>query len=458
MQTNAELARNRIDNLVKAVLAGAMVIQAGGNQVDAGDLGRSLDATIKRSLDRLYPSFGDADHPGWATVFARAQQGNSDCLDALGYAGPVAQQPVCKAVLGAVTGVGRQGTEVRRIFESAPYGWPRDAVHGALAALLVSTEITAEDSGIPVQASGLAPNKIGKITFRRETTAIPLPVRLQVRALLGKAKVETLPNEEAAGCMSLLQRLTDLAAAAGGSGPLPPPPSSDLLTSLKGQKGNQLILSVHEQSDELLGLLTTWTRLSDIKSTRVAAYAKAQRLATQLQDVDGSTVHLDQLAAIGDQRRLLDEPDPMSMLITSMSDLLRAALLAQAVRLDEALDRAQDELESDETWSRLTDEQRHNLLAKHGLAPTHRPDLGTTNKVLAAAEARPVSSWNDRVAAVEVRLAQARTEAARLLEPKAVRVSPPTGAMHSEEDIKAYIGRLHRQLTEALTEYGSIII
>lgn len=459
MQTNVELSRDRIAGLVKGVLAAALVIQAGGNRVDASDLSRSVDSAIRRSLDRLYPSFADGDHVGWAAVFSRAQQGNGDCLEALGYTGPVAQQQVCKAVLGAVTGVGRSGNEIRKVFESAPYGWPRDAVHGALAALLVASEIGAEDNGMPVQASGLTANRIGKVTFRPETEAVPLPVRLAVRALLTEAKVDSSPNEEAAGCAALLLRLADLASSAGGAAPLPAAPSSPLLGELKGLKGNQLILTVHGHAADLRALITTWARFAARKTPRTEAFSKSQRLAVQLRDVEEAVSHLQQLVAIGDERRLLDEPDPLAPLVTGLTDVLRAALVAQADRFDDALSQAQDELDGDETWGKLSTEQRRELMAKHGLAAVLRPDLGTTDTVLAAAEARPLRSWDDRIAAVAVHLVDARTDAAKLLEPSAFRVTvPPSGAMRSDADLDSYVQSLRGQLAEALAEHGSIFI
>ena len=186
---------------------------------------------------RLYPRFGDADHVGWSTAWSRALQANENCFEAVGHQGSVVQHPVCKALLDSISPAGSSGNDFRKKFESPDYGWSRDAIHAGLAALVLATEVNAEENGTPVSVAQFKPNSIGKLIFRRETAAVSLPVRLAVGGVLTKADVSYIKNEEAAGCAALLQRLADLAREAGGEPPLPTSPTLEGSPSLqaKGQ-------------------------------------------------------------------------------------------------------------------------------------------------------------------------------------------------------------------------------
>lgn len=458
MESTARLARDRVSSLVKDILNAASVAQAGGTRIGETDLSRSVQAAVSRSLDRLYPRFAEADNAAWGTAFTRAEQGNPDCLEAVGYSGQVTQHPVCKAVLDAVSGAGTSGNNLRKKFETPPFGWPRDAVHGALAALLISGEISAEENGVPLTVKDLAPTKIGKVTFRRETQSIPLQTRLAVRQILTEAGLSVQPNEESAACNALLQRLQDLAASAGGEPPLPSAPSAPLIAELRGLKGNDLILGVHDRRDEIRVLIKDWNQRAELATPRLQAYQEARRLATQAAGLAEAQGLVDQLNAVAQQRLVLDMPDPITPLATSLSDVLRTATRGEIARYSDALSAAMDDLDADQSWAALTEDQRRDLLDSNGLVPVKEPDLGTPAKVLAAVEARPLDSWPDRIDVLGARVARAREQAARLLEPKAVKVVPPAGALRSTDDIDAYLERLRALLLQALADHKSIII
>ncbi len=218
MESSREIARQKVAGHVSDVLRQTAVVQSGGNRIAESDLSKALASAADRSIDRLYPKFGDGDHTGWATVWTRAVEGNENCLEAVGHKGPTPSHPVCKEILAAVGPAGTSGNDIRKKFESPEYGWPRDAVHAGLAALVLATELNVEENGQPVSARQLKPNAIGKLIFRRETKAVPLSTRLAVQQVLTESGITFQKNEEAAACALLLQRLVDLAGAAGGPG------------------------------------------------------------------------------------------------------------------------------------------------------------------------------------------------------------------------------------------------
>ena len=52
-------------------------------------------------------------------------------VEAVDHTGEGAKHPVPAAVLKFV-GSGKKGAEIRKEFDDSPYGWPRDAIDGAV--------------------------------------------------------------------------------------------------------------------------------------------------------------------------------------------------------------------------------------------------------------------------------------------------------------------------------------
>lgn len=458
MQSTRDRAEKRVDALVREVLRRALVVQAGGNRIVGPDLRSAVESSLGRALDRMYPRFREADHGWWGTVVTRAQQGNADPLGAVGYSGDVAHHPICKAVREATSGSGTSGTELRKRFESTPFGWPRDAVHGALLALLPSGAVTAEDNGVNVSIRDVVPSKIGKMIFRREEAVVTTIQRIAVRQVLSKAGLTAESNEEAVACASLVQKLIDLAESAGGPAPLPPSPSTPQLIELRGKKGTALVVAVAERQLELIKQMIEWTGLRDLKAPRLEAYRDAKRLVEQARDLaDASSLNA-QLESISTARSVLSQPDPVKPIIDAATDVLRKEVRRHVAVYRTELKEALDSLSSDGTWTGLLEGQRRSLAAQHGLVSIDDPDLSSSSAVLSAVERRSLSSWDDSIRSLQVRIQDAREAAAKLLEPKAVRVNPPHTTLRSEDAVERYTTDLRTALLETLHEHGSVII
>jgi len=457
MESTRAMATEKLAGLVSEVLRAALVVQAGGNRIRESDIGRGLGVALDRAVDRLYPRFADADNAGWPTAWTRALQGNESCLEAIGYKGPVAEHAVCKALLESVGAAGTSGNDLKKKFEAPEYGWPRDAVHAGLAALVLSNSLTAEENGFPVTASQLRPNSVGKLIFRRESPPVSLATRLAVRQVLTEAKVEFQNNHEQVACASLLQRLSDLAIQAGGPAPLPAPPETGLITSLKGLKGNELMLAVEQQRDEIRTKIKLWNDLAEMRQGRLDSFSKAKRLVAQLQQgADGEPGM--QLRAVESNRQLLDDPDPIAPIIATSSDLLRAAVLQQITQHNDAVQSAMEALSTDDNWAALSPEQQSQLLQQQQLRLEQEPALGSAHEVLAAVESRPLPSWADRIAAVAVRLGAVREAAAKLLEPEAFKVTAPAANLRSSAEVDSYLGQFRSYLITQLEQHKSLVI
>lgn len=458
MESAAKSARTRVDALVREVVRSAEVVQAGGNQVAEGDLRGSIDRALDRALDRAYYRFSESDNAGWGTVVSRAQQGNADPLGAVGYSGDAINHPVCKTIAGFVSSTGISGADVRKHFESVPFGWSRDAVHGGLLALLTTGEITAEDSGAPVTARDINPTRIGKLTFRREDATVTLETRMAVRQVLTKAGIPYENNEEAVACALLLQTLGTLAIGAGGEPPLPPTPSRAHLDVLRARKGNDLLVAVANQRETLLQDYADWSARAKLRQPRLDAYGNAKRLATYCEDVEAAAPVLTQLGAILSDRLLLADPDPVPPVTQAMSHVLRGEVDRNLQRLAHGLSAVMNDLDADLNWGELTSDQRLEILRRHELVSAAEPDLSTTASLLVQLNQRPLSSWDDRIQALPARLEAAREAAAKIFEPKAVKFSLPKATLRSEEDVVSYVSGLRDALSAACAEHGSIIV
>ena len=106
-----------------------------------------MKQAVEESLARMFSRFPDADQQGWETVTRRVSEGGPDPLSALGFTGEVDRHPVCQEVRNFVGNNANKGTEVRRHFSGSPYGWPQDAVDGALLALLAGGFLKASRNG-----------------------------------------------------------------------------------------------------------------------------------------------------------------------------------------------------------------------------------------------------------------------------------------------------------------------
>lgn len=458
MESTRDAARAKIDQLIQAILHRAVVLQGGGAEASGSDLKSTVTSAVDKALVRLFPKFGDADRTGWDTVVKRVQEGNADPLGAIGYSGEAKEQPVCKTVLDAIPHGGVSGADIRARFEAPRYGWPLDAIRAALFALLASGDVSAEENGSPVTGKTVVPTKVGKYVFRPEKDKISAADRVAVRGLLKEAGIPCEANEEVAGCVALKQRLVDFAAAAGGPPPLPAPPKADVVDELQALKGNELIAAVLARTDVIRARVIAWKAAAELAVGRREVYEKARRLSTHLPTSSNAEELTYRLAAIEKERLLLQQPDPCAPLVGEMADLIRLALRERLDAYAEALSAGMDDLDADDNWGRLDDSKRGELLSQYGLRPEIDPDLGTPEKVLAAVQSRPLSAWNDRIDAVPAKVAQAREAAAKLLEPKAVKVSVPSATIGSTDDIESYVTQLKQLLATKLDEHGSIII
>lgn len=439
-------ARGTIDRLVAEVLRGARVYQGGGNEIAGADLAASVREAAEAARDRLYPQFADGDGAHWSTVIKRARDGSGDPLQPLGYQGDVEQHPACKAVLAFVGAGGRKGSEVRKQFVGPPYGWPQDAVDGALLALLATGHLRALQNGTEVFARQVDQTKINATEFRAVTVTATTKQRLAVRGLLADAKIDWKPNEEAAAVPQLLAVMLELAREAGGQPPLPSPPDVNYLQKLQGLGGNELIVAVSEQREQLATDRARWRTTKDRASARLPRWETLLRLLNHARGLPVYAEVEPQAEAIRESRTLLADPDPVPPLSGRLANEVRAAVTEARGNYERAFDQKMAEVSQTDEWNRLPDEEWKRILAAHDLGPLSPLRVENEGQLLATLDATPLPQWEDKTAALLARLEAARLDAAKRLEPKSVPIKLPSATLKTEADVERYLEEAREML------------
>ena len=184
-----------------------------------------------------------ADHKEWAKVYTRSSQGDADALEAIGHQGEAQNHPVCREIRKFI-GVMKTGSEVREHFGKAPYGWSRDAIDGALFAMLAAGVLKASDTKL---------NATDARSLERAKVQL-----IKVRSLINSLGVSCHAGEESSKLAEALQQAKALARRLGGEAPLPLPPSTQRLDELLVLSGNDQLLAAFEGKEALQAEFESW--------------------------------------------------------------------------------------------------------------------------------------------------------------------------------------------------------
>ncbi|MCX6892688.1 MAG: BREX system P-loop protein BrxC, partial [Verrucomicrobia bacterium] len=115
------------------------------------------------------------------------------------------------------------------------------------------------------------------------------------------------------------------------------------------------------------------------------------------------------------------------------------------------------ELESSDAWQKISGTQRVAIMSAEGIASVPDLEVGSDEQLLSALQQTPVSSWNDKTAALTARFQNAARKAAKLLEPKTQYVTLTSGLLRTEAEVKAWLGAQETTLVAKLKE-GPVVI
>lgn len=459
IETTRQTAEERIKELLDDVFSGTRVFQGGGNEILGNNLQEMVLEAAVNALQRLYPQFHTADHPGWEKVYSKAKQGAPDALKAVGYDGETDKNAVCKAILGFIAG-GKKGADIRNHFEDSDYGWSRDAVDGGLQVLLIAGLIRAQDErGQTVDPRELERKTIGKVILKVESTTVTTAQCIQVRKLLQKMGLQAKQNEELTRMPQFLQQMQELADCAGGDAPKPVRPDTSSIDEIWLTSGNEQLLALYNRREEFKQAIDDWKDLADRIDKRWPTWNTLKRLMAHAAEIQDAEVICAQVQQIEQQRLLLEEPDLIEPLVANITQLLRDSLNKLEAEYRVCHEQGMERLRSDSNWSQLEPEQRNTLLSEKKFTETDSPkiSLQSTDDILKTLDFIPLAMFSDRVAAMPGRFGQVVINAAELLEPETQVVHVPQRMLKTEEDIDAWVEEVKEKLKDALNK-GPIVI
>lgn len=460
MQSRVEDGERHLAELFAAVVEQARVFQGGGNELTTASLRTGVETAGTHALSRQFPKFGVADHSNWGKVKDKARDGAPDALKQVGWDGEVPANPVCKEVLARTSVGGIKGSDIQRQLDDPPYGWPKDAIDGALLSLLANGNVRAQRDGQPVHgAKELPATQIGKAMFFKEDEPPSTTERMAVRGVLTETKIPYSTGQEAAAISGLLQHLVDLAERAGGPAPLPSPPDTTHVQGLQALAGNQQFRAVADASEQLRQDVGSWGTAGEVRVQREAAWATLDRLLGHASSLDEASVVRSQRDAIVEGRLMLESPDPVAPLIDEIASMLRAAVTEAQAQLTSAYESEVASLQASAEWDQLSSGQRDVVLGDVGLVSPPEVDVSGNDKLLEALNAQPLTGMNERIQALPAKSVAVRRAMAELLdpEPKIATVSQPTATLKSESDVDAYLSSFRTKLMEHIDAGETVI-
>lgn len=456
MESRNTIATTARDTLVREIVANAKVYQGGGSELLQASLDDRIETAAKASLIRLFPRFKEADSPAWESVIKRARSGADQPFQPAGHKDATEKHPVCQQVLATI-GAGKTGSEIRKILSSAPFGWPKDAIDAALIALHRSEHLEAILNGAKVAPGQLDQNKIPKTEFRLQQIIISVQERLIIRGIFTELGIPCKSGEESAKAPEFLNALIVLARSAGGDAPLPLPPSVTDIEDLQRLVGNEQLQGIINKVGDIKKLIKEWRALAKLNQQRMPAWKLVERLEKHARDFPAAKEHSEKIAAIREQRLLLQPTDPVSPIRVALAGLFREEIMKLYAVYQETYNKALAELAANDLWNRLNQADQEKIIGNVGLIPPVKPDVSTNDALANQLEAKPLSGIRTEIAALPALVAQAIEQAARLLEPKVRAITIEKTTLRSEDDVNAWVERQRGVLIEAVKK-GPVLI
>lgn len=456
METRRATAESNRDRIVRELIGAAKVFKGGGTEVLGLDLIEKVKSAAEDSLDRLFPQFRDADDNRWNSVINRAKNKDANALQAVDHKDNPDKHPVSAAILSFI-GSGKKGKEIREEFENAPYGWPRDAIDAVLITLHTSGHLRAVNKGTVLTMGQLDQAKIPVTDFRSETVAIDVKGRIKLRRLFQDANIPCKADEEAVAAEKFLTALDDLAASAGGDAPLPACPNTTTLETIRALAGNEMLAAILAEHDNLKKLLEQWQALTKLAQKRLPAWTVLEELLGHAAGLPEAAELQTEADAVRDERRLLEDSDPVPAIHDKLVKLLRGAVKKAHTAAKEVFQRETKALEANANWQKLTPEQHEQLLQDARLTLPAEITIGDDAGLLAELSARSLAVWATAADALPERFRQAALAAARLLEPKAQRVTLSSGMLKTKDDVATWLAETEAELLEKIKK-GPVVI
>jgi len=462
-EARASMATRRSDAerlrkaLVNQIIDGAKVFKGGGTELIQISLNDKVREGANDALDRLFPRFSDADHKNWSVVISRSRSGDDTPLSVVDWSGTTESHVVTREVLVKV-GAGMTGSDVRKAFSAPPYGWPQDAIDGALIALHAGGHLMARYNHAPLGVGHLDQNKISKTEFRQETITLTAQDKIKLRGLFQDAGIAAKASDDLeVKSAEYLDAMTALAAKAGGPVPLPEAPKTQSISDLLAMAGNERLAALLTEAETLKNEAAEWKKAGSLAEKRLPAWEKLRKFLAVGAGMSELTEIETGAQGVIDGRLLLDASDHVPPLAKKCAKVLRDAVTTAHQAFADAYAAGLSILESSDEWKKLTADQRTTILGGEAIANVSALEVGSDDQLVQTLQRTPIDWWNDKTAALAARFQNAAAKAAKLLEPKAQWVALPSRTLHSKGDLDAWITEVSSSIESKLAE-GPVIV
>lgn len=453
METRQSQAMLSIQELVEKICNETVIYLAGGSKVEAGGLKDNIIEAFNSIALRQFPEFQrKADFANWGTALTKALSGNPDALKSINYNGDVDKHPVAVEILSYIGNGTKTGREIRNHFMKSPYGWCQDAIDTILILLKNSQHISTNETDLKA-------GNINQASFKKEIHILGAKEKIAIRKLFQEAGINCPPNKEIFPYSNeYFNKLKNLASEVGGDPPRPEPINIDFIKEMENKEGNERLLDIIKQKEELSAKYIEWRDKAKLVKEREPSWNLLVELIEQASDQSEIEQLINETNAIRDNRLLLQEPDPVQPILNAVTEKLVEILNNKKKQYNEIYDREMKELQENEYFKKTTPEQKYQILAKHQLHSKQEIKSLDSTSLLNQLKKSSLYNWDTKIAALSGQFQSALDESVLLSEPKAKTYSLPRKTISSQSEIEEYITELKAELENLLKDSNSIIL
>lgn len=456
METRERNALERANDLVRTLIDEALVLVGGGAEMKEATLAARLEAANEIARKRIFQRFKDADFPTWDRAAKIAREGGDQPFSAIGFSSDADTHPVGRAILGAI-GAGRTGTDLRRTFERAPYGWPSEAIDAGILALVRLGKLKATLNGEPASPQALDRGGIGKATFQSEAVQIGPREKIRLRGFLRTLVPDAADDDLPRTAKDFVRALRRLAENAGGEAPLPAPPKLTAEDEAQALSGNALLAHLLAHQKDIEAAVTRWKEQADLKDQRLARWRLATRLSEHAKGIAEAESALLELEGIRQGRQLLDPQDPLAAPIARLREVLTQRLTAAHKRLSARITEALGELGELEAYAALDVAEKERINRECRLVVPAAPQVEDDEALADSLDGTSLKAWQDALDAIRQRQADAAEQAARKAEPTVQTVTLERATLHTAEEVEAWTARQREKLMAAIAQGPALV-
>lgn len=451
METRKGLAKIAIEELVDKIGKEAAIYLAGGNKVETGSIKDTIEESLNSITDRQFPEFkSKGDYKDWDKALTKALSGDPDALKKIGWDKDPVDHPVAIEILRFIGNNTKQGKEIRNHFTKAPYGWSQDAIDTIIIMLKNTEHISTPEKNIN-QA------KIGNAAFKKELHTLSASDKIKLRKLYQEAGISCKPGEEFLHSNTFLGKLKELAEQISGDAPRPEPINIQFIKNIENMDGNERLLRIIEEQEDLKAKLADWNKKGDLAKKREPQWNLLADLANHAPSIPEMEQLKTEIESIREDRLLLQEPDPIQPKLLELTEKLKILLNTQKENYIKSYDQKMDGLQGNEYFSKLTKEDKDTILAKHQLFGKPEIKALDAHHLLNQLKQVSLDMWDTKIAAIPGQFQSALEDAIKLSVPEAETFNLPRKTINTKIDIETYVSEL-RTILEDLIKSGKSII